>query len=114
MPKRERYLWVCQNERPPDNPKGSCAAKGSAEILDAIKKELVTRGLRLRVRACESSCLDLCWVGVAVAVEPDHVFYGRVGLDDVKDIVDALERGTVVERLVLPPEDFDEKTARKA
>lgn len=113
MPKRERYLWVCQNERPPDNPKGSCAAKGSREILEAIKKELVTRGLRLRARACESSCLDLCWVGPSIAVMPDHVFYGRVTLDDVKDIVDSIEHGTLVERLVLPAEDFDEKTARR-
>src|SRR5687768_12660951 len=106
MPKRERYLWVCQNERPADNPKGSCAAKGSREIQDALKKELVTRGLRLRARTCESSCLDLCWVGPSIAVMPDGVFYGRVTLADVKDIVDSIENGTVVERLVLPPEDF--------
>ena len=41
MPKRERYLFVCQNERAPDNPKGSCRAKGSQEIYEALKVGLV-------------------------------------------------------------------------
>ena len=113
MPQRERYLWICQNERPPDNPKGSCKAKGSERIHEELKKGIATRGLRLRVRACESSCLDLCWVGPSIAVMPDQVFYGRVKPEDVPEILDSLEQGTIVERVRLPPEDFDEKTARK-
>ena len=113
MPQRERYLWICINERPPENPKGSCAAKGSKELQEALKKGIATRGLRLKVRACESSCLDLCWVGPSIAVMPDQVFYGRVKHEDVGEILDSLEQGTVVERLRLSPEDFDEKTAKK-
>jgi (2Fe-2S) ferredoxin len=100
------------NRRPEGSPKGSCAARGSVEIHAALKEQLAVRGLvKTEVRACTSSCLDVCWAGPVIAVEPDGYFYGRVRLEDVPAIVDALASGTRVERLVLPPEDFDEKTA---
>lgn len=67
------------------------------------------RGLAgVGARACTSSCLDTCWAGPSIAVEPDHFFYGRVKVEDLDDIVTALETGTRVERLVLAPEDFVE------
>lgn len=107
MPQRRRYLFVCVNRRPDGTPKGSCAAKGSVEIHARLKALLKERGLaKLEVRACTSSCLDTCWVGPTIAVEPDHYFYGRVGLDDVPEIVDALAAGRRVERLILAPSDF--------
>jgi (2Fe-2S) ferredoxin len=40
-------------------------------------------------------------------VEPDHFFYGRVTVEDVPAIVEALEKGTRVERLVLSAEDLE-------
>lgn len=115
MPQRKRYLFVCINRRPEGVPKGSCAARGSVEIHAALKAELAARGLaKTEVRACTSSCLDVCWAGPTIAVEPDGYFYGRVTLDDVPAIVDALATGGRVDRLVLPPEDFDERTAGPA
>lgn len=102
MPQRQRYLFVCNNRRPDDNPKGSCAQKGSEEVHLALKAELAKRGMaKLGARACSSSCLDQCASGITVLVEPDHFFYGRVTLADVPAIVDALEQGGRVERLVL-------------
>lgn len=106
MPKRERYLWVCQNERPPGHPKGCCRERGSAAVLDRLKAGLAERGLHRRFRAMASGCMDLCWVGPSVSVMPDGVFYGRVRPEDVAEILDALERGTPVERLVVPEEEF--------
>jgi (2Fe-2S) ferredoxin len=47
-------------------------------------------------------------VGPTIAVEPDHYFYGRVTMDDVGPIVDALVSDTRVERLVLSPDEFVE------
>jgi (2Fe-2S) ferredoxin len=58
------------------------------------------------VRACTSSCLDTCWAGPSIAVEPDHFFYGRVTEADLEDIVTGLASGERVERLVLQPGDF--------
>src|SRR6266852_1844323 len=106
MPKRQRYLFVCINRRPDDNPKGCCAAKGSEEVYKALKAELATRGLaKLEARVSTSSCLDQCATGITVLVEPDHFFYGRVTVADVPEIVDGLVNGRRVERLVLGADD---------
>ena len=108
MPKRERMLWVCQNERAADHPKGSCGAQGAKAIRNQLKAGLVRRGLHRRFRVCESSCLDLCWVGPTIALMPDNVFYGPVTENDVSVILDSLESDTVVERLKVPPDRFDD------
>src|SRR4051812_14241675 len=102
MPHRERYLFVCTNRREEGNPKGSCAQKGSEELVKRLKGALLERGLAKSVRACSTSCLDLCEVGASIVVEPDHVVYGNVTLEDVDAISDALAKGEVVDRLVVP------------
>ncbi len=112
MAQRKRYLFVCVNRRPDGVPKGSCAARGSEQIYAALKEQLKETGLaKVEARACSSSCLDVCWAGPAIAVEPDGCFYGRVTLADVPEIVASLREGRRVDRLVLPREDFDEATA---
>jgi (2Fe-2S) ferredoxin len=109
---RNRYLFVCVNRRPDGAPKGSCAARGSVEIHAALKEQLKETGLaKVEARACTASCLDVCWAGPTIAVEPDGHFYGRVTLEDVPEIVASLREGRRVDRLVLPRADFDEATA---
>lgn len=108
MPQRQRYLFVCINERADDNPKGSCKARGSEAVRLALKEQLAARGLANSVaRVCASSCLDQCSSGVCILVEPDHFFYGRVTVADVPEIVDRIAPGQRVERLVLTPEDLN-------
>jgi (2Fe-2S) ferredoxin len=107
MAQRKRYLFVCMNRRPNGTPKGSCAARGSVELHAKLKALLKQRGMaEHEVRACTSSCLDTCWAGPSIAVEPDHFFYGRVTEADLEDIVTGLASGERVERLVLQPGDF--------
>jgi (2Fe-2S) ferredoxin len=102
MPFRERYLFICTNRRPDGHPKGSCAAKGSEELLTSLKDALAKRGVaKDRVRACASGCLDLCESGASVLQEPEHVAYGAVTAADVDAIADAVAGGAVVERLVV-------------
>jgi (2Fe-2S) ferredoxin len=109
MPQRKRYLFVCVNRRPDGSPKGSCAARGAVEIHDKLKSLLKERGLaELEARPCTASCLDTCWVGPVIAVEPDNYFYGRVTEADLEEIVAGLATGDRVERLVLAPSDFIE------
>src|SRR2546422_10351056 len=106
--KRRRYLFVCINRRPDDNPKGCCAAKGSEEVYKALKAEVAVRGLaQLEARVCTSSCLDQCATGVTVLVEPDHFFYGRVTVADVPEIVDGLMSGQRVERLLVTADQHE-------
>ncbi len=112
MAKRERYLFVCINQRPAGTPKGSCATRGAVELHAALKAELAARGLAAaKVRACTSSCQDVCWAGPVVAVTPDDVFLGRVTPEDVPSIVDALALDVFEHPKALPLNDFDASTA---
>jgi (2Fe-2S) ferredoxin len=113
MPHRDRYLFVCINRRPDGHPKGSCAAKGSEEVVVRLKEALARLGVaKDRVRACSSSCLDMCEKGITVVQEPEHVAYGHVTLDDVDAIAEAAARGEVVERLVVEGLDRYQATRR--
>jgi (2Fe-2S) ferredoxin len=107
MAQRERYIFVCINRRDEGNEKGSCAARGSEAVYQALKEQMKARGLaKLRARVCASSCLDQCTGGVAVLVEPDHFFYGRVTVADVPEIVESITSGARVDRLVMSSADL--------
>jgi (2Fe-2S) ferredoxin len=109
MAERKRYVFVCVNRRPDGTPKGSCAVRGAEALHRDLKAMLKQRGLaETEVRACTSSCLDTCWAGPCIAVEPDGYFYGRVKPEDLPEIVDGFESGRRVERLVLTPSDYVE------
>lgn len=103
MPKPERHVLVCTNERPADNPKGSCAAKGSIALYEQLKAMTRERGLGKRVIVSRASCLKHCSRGTTVAVHPDNVWYANVKPEDLAEICDAhLRDGRPVERLAMP------------
>jgi (2Fe-2S) ferredoxin len=103
VPRPERHVLVCLNVRPPDNPKGSCGQKGSEAVFDRLKELVRERGLADRVIVNRTNCLKHCSRGITVAVYPDNVWYSRVGLEDLEQIVDAhLRDGRPVERLFMP------------
>ena len=103
MPVPEHHVLVCLNERPAGNPKGSCAPKGAEAVFDRLKGMVKDEGLGGRVIVNRTNCLKHCSQGVTVAVHPGNVWYARVGLDDVPEIVQShLREGRPVERLRMP------------
>jgi (2Fe-2S) ferredoxin len=99
-PHYEKHVFVCTNRRDPDNPKGSCAEKGSEAVRDEFKRILHERGLKGRMRANAAGCLDQCSRGVSVVVYPEQVWYGGVRPEDVAEIVEShLVGGVPVARL---------------
>jgi (2Fe-2S) ferredoxin len=103
VPKPERHVLVCINERPADNPKGSCAAKASPALYEELKAMTRQRGLGDRVIVSKTSCLKHCSRGITVAVYPDNVWYARVTSADLAEICDShLRDGAPVERLAMP------------
>ena len=105
MPKFEKHIFVCGNQRPPDNPRGSCDPHAKAELQKLFKQKLAERGLKGKFRANQAGCLDQCEHGPTVVVYPEAVWYGRVTTNDVEEIVEShIVGGKPVERLVIPDE----------
>lgn len=101
MPKPAHHVLVCLNARPPGNPKGSCAEKGSEDLFDTLKSMVKQRGLPVIVN--RTNCLKHCSRGITVAVHPDNVWYSGVTEQDLPEIVEShLEKGAPVERLLMP------------
>lgn len=97
-----RHIFICTNRRKDDDPKGSCAQKGSEAIRELFKKELRTRGLKTIVRANAAGCLDACSHGPNVVIYPEGVWYSGVKKEDVVEIIEKhIVGGEVIERLLI-------------
>ena len=111
MPKFEKHIFVCGNQRPPGNPRGCCDPSGQARLQKLFKQKLAERGLKGRVRANQAGCLDQCEHGPNLVVYPDAVWYGHVTEADVDEIIEShIVGGKPVERLVLPNECLNTET----
>jgi (2Fe-2S) ferredoxin len=102
MPKFEKHIFICTNERNADDPRGCCTARGSEKIREFFKNEVKRRGLKGKVRANAAGCLDHCEFGPTVVVYPEGVWYHVETEADAREILDRhIEKGEVVERLTI-------------
>jgi (2Fe-2S) ferredoxin len=105
MAKFKHHIFVCTNQRTPENPRGCCDPAGLGALQLLFKKELAARGLKGAVRANRAGCLDQCEHGPTVVVYPEAVWYGGVKPEDVVEIVEShIVNGRPVERLLLAEE----------
>jgi len=103
MPAPKRHVFVCSQQRPPGHPRGSCAAQGSSQVLQAFWAELQKRNAYDDIAITYSGCLGPCDQGVNVLVYPEAVLYNKVTTGDVVEIFDKhLVGGETVERLQAP------------
>ena len=115
MPPYEKHIFVCTNERPEGHPRGSCARRGGFDVRLALVKELAAKGLRGKVRANKSGCLDACELGVSVVVYPEGVWYLGVTPEDADEIIETSITGDgIVERLAATPEDWERLRSLRA
>jgi (2Fe-2S) ferredoxin len=102
MPKFEKHIFVCGNQRPPGHRRGCCDPHAKTELQKLFKEKLKARGLKGKVRANQSGCLDQCEHGPNLVVYPEGVWYGGVTAADVDEIIDShIIGGQPVERLRL-------------
>jgi (2Fe-2S) ferredoxin len=105
-PKYKKHIFICTNERPPDNPKGDCIRCGGMDIRMKFVKLINQHGLKGKVRANKSGCLDACELGAVVVIYPDNIWYTRVEVQDIDEIFEtSIINNGVVDRLCA-----DEKT----
>jgi (2Fe-2S) ferredoxin len=95
-----KHVFVCTNDK--EAPKKCCGSEHGMALVEAFKEGLKTRGLNVEIRAQKAGCLDTCGLGPSVVVYPEGVYYGKVSLDDVNEIIESHLVGNIpVERLVI-------------
>jgi (2Fe-2S) ferredoxin len=100
-----KHVFICTNQRAA-GARISCGETHGMELVAAFKKAIKDRGLKTEIRAQKTGCLEACEAGPSVVVYPEGVFYSRVELQDVEEIVSShLENNQPVERLIM---DFNE------
>ena len=105
MAKPLKHVFVCAQQRPAGHPRGCCADKGGANVLQSFWAELQKRNAYDRVAVTYSGCLGPCDTGVNVVVYPEGVLYYNVTPADVGEIFDLHLLGEQkVARLVAPAE----------
>jgi len=72
-------------------------------LVNAFKELIKEHKIGIDVRAQRAGCFDTCAMGPSVVVYPEGIFYGRVTVEDVKEIFNEhILNNRPVERLKLP------------
>ena len=94
-----KHVFICHNQRQP-GARVSCGNEHGLALTAEFKRLIKEKGLQVEMRAQRTGCFELCEQGPTVAIYPDAVFYGKVQLSDVEEIVTQhLEQDRIVERL---------------
>lgn len=105
MPRPEKHVFICTQNRPQGHPRGSCGAKGCADVMNEFMNEIQSRNLFEKICLTNTGCMGPCMSGTNVLVYPEGIMYGNVTKDDVKTIIDEhLLGGKPVDALKVPPE----------
>jgi len=93
------HVFVCDQQKPEGM--ACCAMRGSAKVIETLRKEVAERGLSNDVQITPCASLGLCDRGPNMVVYPDGIWYSNVMPQDVAEIVENhFQSGRVVERLV--------------
>ena len=75
-----------------------CKASGAQALIDAFKKEIAERNLQIDV--ISTGCHGFCERGPLVVLHPSGIFYQKVKVKDVPDILEkTLMKGELIPRL---------------
>ena len=104
-----KQIFICINERPPENPKRCCGSNG-IKIRARFVQELAKRKLLTTVRANKSGCLDACSLGPSVVIYPGGIWYFHVTEADVSEIVEtSIVNNEIVKRLQISDLEWEDR-----
>ncbi|MCG6986928.1 MAG: methyltransferase domain-containing protein [Gemmatimonadetes bacterium] len=93
------HIYACDQKKAEGAP--SCSANGSAQTMEALRREIAKQGLAADVQVTTCGSLGLCTRGPNMVVYPEGVWYSGVHPGDVEEIVrEHLAGGRVVSRLL--------------
>lgn len=101
----QRHVFFCLNRR--DDGRACCASHDAERLQAHAKRRIKELGLAGKgmVRVNKAGCLDRCAGGPVAVVYPEGTWYTYVDTSDLDEIIEShLQRGQVVERLLLPPD----------
>jgi len=79
------HAYVCTQEKPEGM--ACCSASGSTAVLDALRAEIGKAGLGDEVQVTTCGSLGLCERGPNMVVYPGGVWYSKIRVEDVAEIV---------------------------
>jgi NADH:ubiquinone oxidoreductase subunit F (NADH-binding)/(2Fe-2S) ferredoxin/Pyruvate/2-oxoacid:ferredoxin oxidoreductase delta subunit len=96
-----------QNSRDPEKPciticaGTGCVTYGSQKLVDNFRAEIEKQNLNGKVEVRASGCHGFCERGPLVVINPQNIFYQRVGLDDAEEIIkQTVLNGQIIDRLL--------------
>ena len=96
-----------QNSRDPEKPciticaGTGCLTYGSQNLVDKFRAEIEKQNLDGKVEVRASGCHGFCERGPLVVINPQNIFYQRVGLDDAEEIIkETVLNGQIIDRLL--------------
>jgi NADH:ubiquinone oxidoreductase subunit F (NADH-binding)/(2Fe-2S) ferredoxin/NAD-dependent dihydropyrimidine dehydrogenase PreA subunit len=110
-----------QSQRHPDKPcvaicaGTGCQAYGVNRIIEAFEEELEKHDLAGQVEVLSTGCPGFCERGPLAVIKPQGIFYERMQLKDVAEVVEeTLVNGRVVERLLYEDPNTGERVVHEA
>ena len=82
-----------------------CTSSGSAEIQEALHREIAAQGLEDEIKVVQTGCFGLCALGPIMIIYPEGVFYSKVTADVPEIVEEHFLKGRPVERLIYKEEE---------
>ena len=75
-----------------------CHAYGCLKVADTFREEILERGLQDEVTLRLTGCHGFCERGPIVVIQPEGIFYQRIQLEDIPEVMSE----TVLQKKIIP------------
>ncbi|TEU04110.1 MAG: NADH-quinone oxidoreductase subunit NuoF [Candidatus Aminicenantes bacterium] len=104
--KRKTCITVCGGT--------GCHAYGCLKVAQAFKDEIKNQGLQDSVDVRTTGCHGFCERGPIVVIQPKGVFYQRIKLEDIKEVIaETIVGKKIIDRLLYVDPKTQEKIVRE-
>ena len=76
--KYDKHIFICKNDRGENSTRQSCGRCGGLDIRKEFVSLINAAGLKGKIRANKSGCLDLCEQGPEIVIYPHGLWYLNV------------------------------------
>lgn len=101
MAKPKHHIFICASTRLNGKVQGVCEKKSSHNLIQTFNEAIFENDMDKEVMITGTGCMGLCDKGPVVMIYPEQTWYGNVTDDDVDDILEALENGETIDRLLI-------------